>query len=94
MIYVFNVYERQKSMYPSLESFCLKTSLAASLMAFSGVTRVRFTAAPGNTNRPMKGDDQQFPLRNTNRINLHSNFMAHHRDLLIAVDTGYCDKKD
>lgn len=36
----------QQYMYPSLESFCLKTSLAASLMAFSGVTRVRLTAAP------------------------------------------------
>lgn len=35
--------------YPSLDSICLKTSFAASLMAFSGVTRVRFTAAPENT---------------------------------------------
>lgn len=32
--------------HPSLESWYRKKSLAASLMAFSGVTRVRFTAAP------------------------------------------------
>lgn len=32
--------------YPSLVRWCLKKSLAASLIAFSGVTRVRFTAAP------------------------------------------------
>lgn len=32
--------------HPSLERWCLKKSLAANLMAFSGVTSVRFTAAP------------------------------------------------
>lgn len=32
--------------YPSLLSWWRKKSLAASFMAFSGVTRVRFTAAP------------------------------------------------
>lgn len=32
--------------YPSCMSSCRKKSLAASLIAFSGVTRVRFTAAP------------------------------------------------
>jgi len=42
--------------HPSFESFCLKTSLAASLMAFSGVTRVRFTAAPG---KDRQADDTQ-----------------------------------
>lgn len=35
--------------HPSLESWYRKKSLAASLMAFSGVTRVRFTAAPAGT---------------------------------------------
>lgn len=52
-------------MYPSLESFCLKTSLAASLMAFSGVTRVRLTAAPGERrSRSIDDhDEQQFPPR-------------------------------
>ena len=33
--------------YPSTLRCCLKKSFAANLMAFSGVTRVRFTAAPG-----------------------------------------------
>lgn len=32
--------------HPSLERWCLKKSLAANLIAFSGVTSVRFTAAP------------------------------------------------
>lgn len=32
--------------HPSLERWCRKKSLAANLIAFSGVTRVRFTAAP------------------------------------------------
>ncbi len=32
--------------HPSLERWNLKKSFAASLMAFSGVTRVKFTAAP------------------------------------------------
>ncbi|EGW04929.1 hypothetical protein I79_012985 [Cricetulus griseus] len=32
-------------------SSCRKKSLAASLIAFSGVTRVRFTAAPGGERR-------------------------------------------
>lgn len=35
--------------HPSLLSWWRKKSLAASLMAFSGVTRVRFTAAPAIT---------------------------------------------
>ena len=35
------------SPYPSTLRCCLKKSFAANLMAFSGVTRVRFTAAPG-----------------------------------------------
>ena len=33
--------------YPSTVRCCLKKSFAANLMAFSGVTSVRFTAAPG-----------------------------------------------
>lgn len=32
--------------YPSLASLCLKKSFAANLIAFSGVTRVKLTAAP------------------------------------------------
>lgn len=36
--------------HPSLLSWWRKKSFAASLMAFSGVTRVRFTAAPAATN--------------------------------------------
>lgn len=36
--------------HPSLLNMWRKKSLAASLMAFSGVTRVRFTAAPATTN--------------------------------------------
>lgn len=35
--------------HPSLLNWWRKKSLAASLMAFSGVTRVRFTAAPAQT---------------------------------------------
>lgn len=35
--------------HPSLERWYRKKSLAASLMAFSGVTRVKFTAAPVGT---------------------------------------------
>jgi len=46
MIFVKPVYKKRES-HPSLESLCLKMSLAANLIAFSGVTRVRFTAAPG-----------------------------------------------
>ena len=38
--------------HPSLESCCLKKSLAANLMAFSGVTSVKFTAAPGRDKGP------------------------------------------
>lgn len=56
-------------MYPSLESFCLKMSLAASLMAFSGVTKVRFTAAPGRDKHADVSDTHQIPLRYTNRTN-------------------------
>lgn len=37
--------------HPSLERWCLKKSLAANLMAFSGVTSVKFTAAPGRIKR-------------------------------------------
>lgn len=37
--------------HPSLESCCLKKSLAANLMAFSGVTSVKFTAAPERRRR-------------------------------------------
>lgn len=62
----------KKSMYPSFESFCLKTSLAASLMAFSGVTKVRFTAAPGKYKQADDGGGHQFPLRFTKRAKLHS----------------------
>lgn len=35
--------------HPSLLNWWRRKSLAASLMAFSGVTRVRFTAAPATT---------------------------------------------
>lgn len=46
--------------HPSLDRCCLKKSLAASLMAFSGVTRVRFTAAPnGQRNRETQSHKQR-----------------------------------
>lgn len=48
-IFVGNPYVQYAphSTYPSLARWYLKKSLAANLMAFSGVTSVRFTAAPG-----------------------------------------------
>ena len=39
--------EASARLYPSPRSSCRRKSLAASLMAFSGVTSARFTAAPG-----------------------------------------------
>ena len=52
-----------------MESFCLKMSLAASLMAFSGVTRVRFTAAPAGSHS--QGSHQQLPVHHTNTASLY-----------------------
>lgn len=49
--------------HPSLERCCLKKSLAANLMAFSGVTSVKFTAAPGR----IKKDREQEREKNRER---------------------------
>ena len=48
--------------YPSLESCCRKKSLAASFMAFSGVTRVRFTAAPSKHSKHKENSCSQSQL--------------------------------
>lgn len=69
------IYVCKKCFYshPSLESWCLKKSLAASLMAFSGVTRVKLTAAPRDKSvkeryQEEKGlNDGVFPSLNTSK---------------------------
>lgn len=59
-------------MYPFRESFCLKASLAASLIAFSGVTRVRLTAAPSGGKQAIRW--KNLPLSQQNRITSTSSF--------------------
>lgn len=75
--------------HPSLERWCLKKSLAANLMAFSGVTSVRFTAAPGRVEtkpQRQKNKRQNRKLKPGVRMSfrLFSMVLVHISDALVA----------